>query len=64
MKAMVFRQTGAADVLELAEVDTPKPGPGQVLVKVMASSLNHLDIWARKGAFSASLPMPLTCSTS
>ncbi len=58
MKAMVFRECGGSEKLEPAEVETPVPGHGEVLIKVMAVSLNHLDIWARKGAFGAGIPMP------
>ena len=34
---------------ELGEVETPEPGPGQVRIKVMASALNHIDLWLPRG---------------
>ncbi|MBX7244363.1 MAG: zinc-binding dehydrogenase [Candidatus Sumerlaeaceae bacterium] len=57
MKAIIFRENGGADRLELAEMETPAPGPGQILVQVKACGLNHLDIWARKG-MPVDIPMP------
>ena len=43
MKAMVQDRYGAADVLELRDVPTPRVGPGEVLVQVRAASVNPLD---------------------
>ncbi len=40
----------------LEEVDDPSPGPGEVLVRLHASALNHLDVWIRKGL--PSVPKP------
>jgi NADPH2:quinone reductase len=53
MKAVVASTQGSPDVLQLVELDMPKAGPGQVLVKVMASAVNHIDVKVRK----AQLPM-------
>jgi NADPH:quinone reductase-like Zn-dependent oxidoreductase len=44
-----IHRTGGPDVLELEEVDEPEPGPGEILVRVRATSVNHRDIWIRKG---------------
>jgi NADPH:quinone reductase-like Zn-dependent oxidoreductase len=49
MKAAIFRQNGPPDVVEIADVPIPEPGSGQVRVAVAASSLNHLDLWVRRG---------------
>lgn len=49
MKAVLFYQHGNADVLQYDDFPTPQPGPGQVLVRLKAAALNHLDIWVRKG---------------
>ena len=49
MKALCFFEHGAVDVLQYAKVPDPEPGPGQVLVRVRACALNHLDIWVRQG---------------
>jgi len=49
MKAMAMRAHGGPEVLKLEELPDPVAGPGQVLVRVKAVALNHLDIWVRKG---------------
>ena len=41
---------------EVREVAVPEPGPGEVLVRLRAASLNHLDLWIRKGL--PSVPKP------
>lgn len=43
MQAIVYTQYGSPDVLQLTEVPTPRPGAGQVLVKVHATGLNAAD---------------------
>ncbi|MEP7027207.1 MAG: zinc-binding dehydrogenase [Candidatus Eisenbacteria bacterium] len=50
MKAVVFERHGGPEVLEYRE-DAPEPalGPGQVRVRVRAASVNHLDVWTRRG---------------
>ena len=49
MKAVVFHEFGGLDVLQLEEVDDPKAGPGEVVLDVAASALNHLDVDIREG---------------
>ncbi len=49
MKAIVFHEFGGSDVLRLEELPDPEPGPGEVVVDVTASALNHLDIDVREG---------------
>jgi len=49
MKAILFHQHGGPEVLEYAEIPTPVPGPGEVLVKLHAAALNRLDLWVRNG---------------
>ncbi|GAA1855316.1 zinc-binding dehydrogenase [Microbacterium koreense] len=56
MKAALLTRHGGPDVLELAEVDTPTPGPGEVLVRVEAAALNNTDVWTREGAYGAPGP--------
>ncbi|MCS6963662.1 zinc-binding dehydrogenase [Thermoflexus sp.] len=58
MKAIVFYRHGDPDVLEAAELPTPHPGPGEVLVRVRACAMNHLDLWVRRGIPSLRLEMP------
>jgi len=43
MKAYVRDAFGSPDVLRLTEVDTPEPGPGEVVVRVRATSVNPYD---------------------
>jgi NADPH2:quinone reductase len=43
MRAMVIPRFGGPDVFELREVDRPERGPGQILVRVMASAVNPVD---------------------
>ncbi|ANH40480.1 Crotonyl-CoA reductase [Nocardioides dokdonensis FR1436] len=53
MRAMVLTGHGGPEVLELREVGTPAPGPGEVLVRVAAASLNNTDLWTREGAYGS-----------
>jgi NADPH:quinone reductase-like Zn-dependent oxidoreductase len=56
MKAVIIREHGGPEVLKIEEIDTPKPGPGEVLMKVNAVALNHLDIFAREGLKGPGVP--------
>ncbi len=57
MKAIQIEETGGPEVLQLAELPIPQPGPGQVLIRVEAIGLNFIDIYFRKGQYKASLPL-------
>jgi NADPH:quinone reductase-like Zn-dependent oxidoreductase len=56
VRAVRIHEDGGPEVLVLEEAPDPVAGPGQVLVRVHASALNHLDIWIRKGL--PSVPKP------
>jgi NADPH:quinone reductase-like Zn-dependent oxidoreductase len=56
MKAVRFHQHGDADVLRFEEAPQPEALPGDVLVRVRACALNHLDIWNRRGVVRIKLP--------
>jgi NADPH2:quinone reductase len=56
MRAIQIKATGGPEVMELVEVPTPKPGPGQVLVKIEASGVNFIDTYLREGRYPAELP--------
>ena len=51
MKAIQISRTGGRDVLEHVEVPTPKPGPGEVLVKAEAIGVNYFDLLIRTGKY-------------
>jgi NADPH2:quinone reductase len=56
MHAIVARQSGGPEVLQLAEVDRPVPGPGQLLVKVAAAGVNFIDTYQRSGVYKVQFP--------
>ncbi len=58
MKAIVFHQHGGPDVLRYAEVPEPGINAAEVLVRVRACALNHLDLWVRRGLPGITFPMP------
>ncbi len=56
MRAVVLREEGGPEVLQVEDVGVPAPGRGEVRVRVSHAALNHLDIWIRKGM--PSVPKP------
>lgn len=58
MKALAFHEFGGPDRLKLQDVPDPRPGPGQVLVRVRACALNHLDLFVREGIPALKTPLP------
>ena len=56
MKAIRIHEDGGPEVLRYEDAPDPEPGPGEVLVELRAASLNHLDLWIRKGL--PSVPKP------
>jgi NADPH:quinone reductase-like Zn-dependent oxidoreductase len=58
VKAIVFHQHGAPNVLKYE--DAPEPGlrANDVLVRVKACALNHLDLWVRRGLPNVPIPLP------
>jgi NADPH:quinone reductase-like Zn-dependent oxidoreductase len=58
MKAVIFSEHGGPEVLRYTDVADPSIGAREVLVRVRACALNHLDIWIRRGIPGASIPMP------
>lgn len=58
MKAVLIREHGGREKLELADLPRPRPGPGQVVVAVRACGINHLDIFVRRGMPGAATPLP------
>jgi NADPH:quinone reductase-like Zn-dependent oxidoreductase len=58
MKAIVFQQHGGPEVLKYADVAEPAIRPNEVLVRVKACALNHLDLWVRGGIPGVPIPLP------
>jgi NADPH2:quinone reductase len=58
MKAAFIETTGSPDVIQYGDLPRPKPGPGEVLVKVGAMALNPIDVYIRSGAVTMALPRP------
>ena len=56
--AIVAREPGGPDVLELAETGRPVPGPGQLLIKVAAAGVNFIETYQRSGMYQ--VPFPFT----
>jgi NADPH:quinone reductase-like Zn-dependent oxidoreductase len=59
MKAILIPRHGGPEVLQYAEIPQPEPGPNEVLVRVRACALNHLDLWVRQGLPGIQFPLPL-----
>jgi putative PIG3 family NAD(P)H quinone oxidoreductase len=51
MRAVVITHAGGPDALAVRDVDTPVPGPGEMLVRVQATALNRADILQREGRY-------------
>ena len=58
MKASIFRKHGGPEVLEYTDVPDPKPQANEVLVRVKACALNHLDLFVRRGLPGIQIPLP------
>ena len=56
VKAIVIHEDGGPEVLRYEDIPDPFAGPGEVLVRMRFASLNHLDVWTRKGLPSAPKP--------
>src|SRR4051812_5749413 len=59
MKAYEIRGKFGLDALTLTERPDPKPGPGQVVMRVRAVSLNYRDLMTVKGLYNPRQPLPL-----
>jgi NADPH:quinone reductase-like Zn-dependent oxidoreductase len=58
MKAIVYAEHGGPEVLKYTDAPEPVIGAGEVLVRVRACALNHLDLWLRTGIPSLKIPLP------
>lgn len=58
MRAIRFDQHGGPDVLKFSDAPDPEIRPNEVLVRVQACALNHLDLWVRRGIPNVPIPLP------
>jgi Alcohol dehydrogenase GroES-like domain len=58
MKAIVISQHGGPEVLHYTDFPEPSIGANDVLVRVRACALNHLDLWVRRGIPGMQIPLP------
>src|ERR1700720_251299 len=58
MKAILFHQHGGPEVLKYTDAPDPAIRPNEVLVRVKACALNHLDLWVRRGNPNIPIPLP------
>jgi 2-desacetyl-2-hydroxyethyl bacteriochlorophyllide A dehydrogenase len=58
MRAAFITEHGSPDVIRYGELPVPAPGPTDVLVRVEAVAVNHVDTFVRSGVWSTSTPFP------
>jgi NADPH:quinone reductase-like Zn-dependent oxidoreductase len=58
MRAVRFHEHGGCEVLRYEDAPDPTPRPTEVLLRVKAVALNHLDVWLRKGLPGMTIPLP------
>jgi NADPH2:quinone reductase len=63
LKAILLRETGGPDRLELTDVPDPEPRDGEVVVRVRAAGINFLDVLVRKGEYAQQPELPLIPGT-
>jgi NADPH:quinone reductase-like Zn-dependent oxidoreductase len=59
MKAVRIHEDGGPEVLRYEDAEDPVPGEGEILIRLHAASLNHLDCWIRQGLPSVAKPRTL-----
>ncbi|HKN86709.1 MAG TPA: NADPH:quinone reductase [Nitrospiraceae bacterium] len=63
MKAIRVHAFGEPEVMRLEEVPDPKPGPGQVVVRIHAVGVNPVEAYIRAGLYNREAPLPYTPGT-
>jgi NADPH:quinone reductase-like Zn-dependent oxidoreductase len=58
MRSVRFHEHGGVEVLRYEDAPEPELAPGEVLVRVRACALNHLDLWERRGLRYVPIPLP------
>src|SRR5207247_231327 len=64
MKAIRVHAPGGPEVLRWEDVPDPVPAAGEVTLEVKAASVNHLDVWIRKGLPGVTYPRILGCDAA
>lgn len=59
MQVVHVPRHGGPEVLEVVELPIPSPASGEVVVRMLGVSLNHLDLWVRRGMPGVKLPLPI-----
>jgi NADPH2:quinone reductase len=59
VKAIRVHRTGGPEALQLDQLPSPQPGPGEARVRVHAAGVNFIDVYFRKGAYPRELPFGL-----
>jgi len=59
MRAVVIGEHGTPETLRVSDRPVPAAGPGEVMVRVKACALNHLDMWVRRGVPGHKFPLPI-----
>lgn len=59
MKAIRIHEHGGKDSLVIDDIPDPSPGPDEALIRMAATSINHLDIWVRNGMKNMNIPLPM-----
>ena len=60
MKAIVVKEYGSEEVLEVSEIEAPSPSDGEVLVEIKAAGVNPVDTYIRQGNHVSAPPVPFT----
>src|SRR6266545_51630 len=60
MRVIRVHEFGGPPVLKLEEIPDPKPGPGEVLVRVRAAGVNPVDAYMHTGTYARKPPLPFT----
>jgi NADPH2:quinone reductase len=60
MKAIRMHEFGPPEVMKLEDVHDPRPGPGQVVVRVHAAGVNPVETYIRAGTYALKPPLPYT----
>jgi NADPH:quinone reductase len=67
VRAVQIGSYGGPEVLEVVEADAPRPGPGEVLVRLAFAGVNYIDVYMREGVYARSqtypTPLPMTIGT-